>query len=68
MRLLLAASAITVLVAAPALGQSSSSSAGDKSKSLDALHSEAMIEQAKSGYADAPVEERTVQTQQSAAA
>lgn len=68
MRLLFAASAITLLVAAPALGQSSTSSAGAKSKSLDALHSEAMIEQAKSGYADAPVEERTVQTQHSAAA
>jgi carboxypeptidase C (cathepsin A) len=66
MRLLLAASAIALLAAAPAVAQSAASS-GDKAKSLDALHSEAMIEQAKSGYADAPVEERTVQTRHSAA-
>jgi carboxypeptidase C (cathepsin A) len=68
MRLLLAASAIALLAAAPAGAQSSSPPGGDKAKSLDALHSEAMIEQAKSGYADAPVDERTVQTQHSAAA
>jgi carboxypeptidase C (cathepsin A) len=66
MRFLLAASAIALFAAGPAVGQSASSS-GDKAKSLDALHSEAMIEQAKSGYADAPVEERTVQTRHSAA-
>ena len=65
MRLLLAASAAALLVASPSLAQSSGSG-GDKAKSLDALHSEAMIEQAKSGYADAPVEERTVQTRHSA--
>jgi carboxypeptidase C (cathepsin A) len=71
MRLLLAASAIALLAAGPAVAQSNSSGSsggGDKTKSLDALHSEAMIEQAKSGYADAPVDERTVQTQHSAAA
>ena len=67
MRLLLAASAVALLAAVPAFSQSSSPSGADKSKSLDALHSEALIEQAKSGYADAPVEERTVQTQHSAA-
>ncbi len=66
MRLLLTASALALL-AAPALAQSSGSSGGDKAKSLDALHSEALIDAAKSGYADAPVEERTVQTQHSAA-
>ena len=66
MRLLLAASALA-LFAAPAIAQSSGGSAGDKAKSLDALHSEAMIDAAKSGYADAPVEERTVQTRHSAA-
>ena len=49
MRFLIAASTIALL-AAPALAQS----AGDKPKSLDAIHSEQMIEQAKSGYADAP--------------
>jgi len=65
MRLLLAASAAALLVASPTLAQSSGSG-GDKTKSLDALHSEAMIEQAKNGYADAPVEERTVQTRHSA--
>ena len=62
MRLLLAASAIALLAAAPAVAQSARPAGDDKGKSLDALHSEAMIEQAKSGYADAPVEERTVQT------
>ena len=66
MRLLLAASAAALLLSTSALAQSAGS-AGDKGKSLDALHSEAMIEQAKSGYADAPVEERTVQTRHSAA-
>ena len=65
MRLLLAASALALLAAGPAKAQSAKSE--DKGKSLDALHSEAMIEQAKSGYADAPVEERTVQTRHSAA-
>ncbi|MGN6056982.1 MAG: S10 family peptidase [Sphingomicrobium sp.] len=64
MRRLLLASAAVLLAASPALAQSSSSS--DKTKSLDALHSEAMIEAAKSGYADAPVDERTVQTRHSA--
>ena len=53
MRLLLAASALALLAAGPAKAQSAKSE--DKGKSLDALHSEAMIEQAKSGYADAPV-------------
>ncbi|HEV2594004.1 MAG TPA: peptidase S10 [Sphingomicrobium sp.] len=66
MRLMIAASALALLAAAPAAAQSAGSS-GDKSKSLDALHSDAMIEQAKSGYADAPVDERTVQTRHSAA-
>ena len=66
MRLLLAASAAALLLSTSALAQSAGSG-GDKGKSLDALHSEAMIEQAKSGYADAPVEERTVQTRHSAA-
>ena len=66
MRLLIAASAIALLASAPVTAQSAKPS-DDKGKSLDALHSEAMIEQAKSGYADAPVEERTVQTRHSAA-
>jgi carboxypeptidase C (cathepsin A) len=66
MRLLLAASALALL-AAPAIAQSSGAPAGDKAKSLDALHSEALVEAAKSGYADAPVEERTVATRHSAA-
>jgi carboxypeptidase C (cathepsin A) len=64
MRRLLLASAAVLLAASPAFAQSASS--GDKTKSLDALHSEAMIEAAKSGYADAPVDERTVQTRHSA--
>ena len=68
MRLLLAASALALLAAGPAIAQSANNnSSGEKTKTLDQLHSEAMIEQAKSGYADAPVEERTVQTRHSAA-
>jgi carboxypeptidase C (cathepsin A) len=63
MRSLLLASAAVLLAASPAFAQSSPS--GDKGKSLDAIHSEAMIEAAKSGYADAPVEERTVSTRHS---
>jgi carboxypeptidase C (cathepsin A) len=66
MRLFPAASAIALLAGSPLAAQSAISS-GDKAKSLDAIHSEALIEQAKSGYADAPVEERTVQTRHSAA-
>ena len=62
MRLMLAAS-VLALLASPALAQATS---GDKQKSLDALHSEALIEAAKSGYADAPVDERVVQTRHSA--
>jgi carboxypeptidase C (cathepsin A) len=64
MRRLFLASAAALLVAAPALAQSSPS--GDKQKSLDAIHSEAMIEAAKTGYADAPVNEQTVSTRHSA--
>lgn len=65
MRLLLAVSA-ALLVASPALADPPSSS-GDKTKSLEAIHSEALIDQAKSGYADAPVDERTVATRHSLA-
>ena len=64
MRFLLAVSA-AALIAGPAFAQSAPS--GDKSKSLDALHSEALIDAAKSGYADAPVEERVVSTRHSVA-
>ncbi|HWU93865.1 MAG TPA: peptidase S10 [Sphingomicrobium sp.] len=70
MRLLLAASALALLCASPAFAQASASpdkgSSGDKGKSLDAIHAEAMIDQAKSGYTDAPVDERTVTTRHSA--
>jgi carboxypeptidase C (cathepsin A) len=66
MRFLFAASALALIVASPVIAQSADKS-GDKAKSLDAIHSEALIEQAKSGYADAPVDERTVQTRHSAA-
>ena len=65
MRLLLAASVLAFAAASPALAQSASSA--DKQKSLDALHSEALIDAAKTGYADAPVDERTVSTRHSAA-
>ena len=65
MRLLLAASALALIATSPASAQSAAS--GDKAKSLDAMHSEAMIEQAKTGYADAPVDERLVTTHHSVA-
>jgi carboxypeptidase C (cathepsin A) len=64
MRPLIAASALALAISAPAFAQSASSS-GDKAKSLDALHAEALIDQAKSGYADAPVDERMVSTHHS---
>ena len=56
MRLLLAASAIALSAASPVLAQSADKS-GDKTKSLDALHSEAMIEQLrrKPGRPELPV-------------
>src|SRR4051794_17289364 len=66
MRLLLAASAIALLVAAPAVAQSAISP-GDKTKSPAALHPEARVEQAKPGSAAARVEERPVQPRHSAA-
>lgn len=66
MRLSHAAFVLALLVSSSAFAQAAPSSA-DKAKSLDVLHAEAMIEQAKSGYADAPVEERTVSTRHSAA-
>ena len=66
MRHLLAASAAALLLASSAFAQSSGAPA-DKAKSLDALHSEALIDAARSGYADAPVDERAVQTRHSAA-
>lgn len=65
MRFVLAASVAAFLLSTPAIAQNTGS-AGDKTKSLDALHSEQMAELAKSGYADAPLEERTVQTRHSA--
>lgn len=65
MRFVLAASVAAFLLSTPAIAQNTGS-AGDKTKSLDALHSEQMVELAKSGYADAPLEERTVQTRHSA--
>src|SRR4051794_23017394 len=63
MRFLLAASAFALVAANPALAQSTGS--GDKQKSLDAMHSEALIDEAKSGYADAPVDEKVVSTKHS---
>ena len=63
MRLLIAVSA-ALLVASPALADPASSS-GDKTKSLETIHAEALIDQAKSGYADAPVDERTIATRHS---
>jgi len=68
MRHLLAASAIALLIASPAFAQSAPpGDKAEKSKSLDAMHSEALVEMAKSGYADAPVDEKQVTTHHSVA-
>jgi carboxypeptidase C (cathepsin A) len=70
MRLLLAASAIALLIAAPALGQSDPSpGAGgdkDKAKSVEELHKEALNKEAAGAWMGAPVEERTVSSRHSA--
>ena len=66
MRLLLAASAAILLCSSPALALAQSADKGDKGKSLDAIHADQLIDQAKSGFTDAPVEERTVVTRHSA--
>ena len=55
------------LVASPAFAQSAPQGDKDKGKSLDAIHSEQLIDEAKSGYADAPVDERTVASRHSVA-
>ena len=63
------ASRCAILAASAALLFSTASfaQAADKPKSaLDAAHAEVMIDQAKTAYADAPVEERAVTTRQSA--
>ena len=61
MRRILAASAALLFSTA------SFAQAADKPKSaLDAAHAVVMIDQAKTAYADAPVEERTVTTRHSA--
>ena len=66
MRFLLATSAAFLLVATPALADPPNSSS-DKMKSLETVHAEALIEQAKGGYADAPVDERGVASRHSVA-
>ena len=67
MRILLAASAAALLFASPAFAQANDKAGpSDKGKSLDAIHADQLIDQAKSGFTDAPVEERTVVTRHSA--
>ncbi len=57
--------AAAALVVSPAIAQSAPP-AGDKGKSVDELHSEALAKEAADGWANAPVEERTVSTRHSA--
>ncbi len=64
MRHLFAASAAVLFAASTALADPASSSS-DKTKSLEAIHAETLIDQAKGGYADAPVDERGVSTRHS---
>ena len=69
MRLLLAASALAFVCASPAFAQASASpdkESSDKGKSLEAIHADEMIQEAKTGYTDAPVDERVVSTRHSA--
>ncbi|WP_308517757.1 S10 family peptidase [Sphingomonas flavescens] len=63
MRRFLAASAAALLFSTSCFAQTADK---PKGSALDAAHNEVMIEQAKTGYADAPVEERTVATRHSA--
>src|SRR6476661_2401449 len=63
MRRFLAASAAALLFSTSSFAQSADK---PKGSALDTAHNEVMIEQAKTGYADAPVEERTVATRHSA--
>jgi carboxypeptidase C (cathepsin A) len=63
MRLVYALSAFALVTATVASAQPADS--GDKAKSLEAIHKEAMVKEASEGWQGAPVEERTVSTHHS---
>ena len=58
--------AAAALIVSPALAQSAPAGGGDKGKSVDELHSEALSKEAADAWANAPVDERTVSTRHSA--
>jgi len=58
--------AAAALVASPAFAQSGPGGGGDKSKSVEDLHRDELSKQAAEGWANAPVDERTVSTRHSA--
>jgi carboxypeptidase C (cathepsin A) len=65
MRLIALFCATAALAVSPAFAQSAPDK--DKGESADALHAKALAEQASKGWADAPVDERTVSTHHSVA-
>jgi hypothetical protein len=65
MRLISLFCAAAALAVSPAFAQSAPGGDKDKGKSVEALHNDALAEQASKGWADAPVDERTVATHHS---
>ena len=66
MRFLIAASAAALIIASPALAQSSAGGDKDKGKSVAELHSEELAKEAAGAWSGAPVVEQTVSTRHSA--
>jgi carboxypeptidase C (cathepsin A) len=66
MRLMSLFCAAAALAVSPAFAQSSPGGGGDKAKSVEELHNEALNREAASVWNGAPVEERTVSSQHSA--
>jgi carboxypeptidase C (cathepsin A) len=62
MRFLHAVCASALILAAASAAPAADPASGDKAKSVEALHKEAMAEQASQAWANAPVEERAVST------
>jgi carboxypeptidase C (cathepsin A) len=67
MRLLSLFCAAAALAVSPTFAQPAPSQGGDKAKSVEELHSEALSKEAASAWTGAPVDERTVSTRHSVA-
>lgn len=65
MRLLPLVSVAAIMIATAATAQTEADKGGGKGKSIEALHKEAVAEEAEAGWARAPVEEREVVTRHS---